>query len=127
MVSVHENPGGWLMQTLKYKIRESERDRQRQLRRFLSLDTDPRAEMLASVLQTDPLDGVGDAPVLDQLDALLTPEERRLLKRLVFDGAGHLQVAKEFGITVYASQKRLQRVREKLYIAFPERKKKRGR
>lgn len=127
VVSVHENPGGWLMQTLKYKIRESERDRQRQLRRFLSLDTDPRAEMLASVLQTDPLDGVGDAPVLDQLDALLTPEERRLLKRLIFDGAGHLQVAKEFGITVYASQKRLQRVREKLYIAFPERKKKRGR
>ena len=34
VVSVHENPGGWLMQTLKYKIRESERDRQRQLRRF---------------------------------------------------------------------------------------------
>jgi len=43
----------------------------------------------------------------------------------VFDRASHLEVAQEFGISVYASQKRLERIREKLYTVFPERKKRR--
>jgi DNA-directed RNA polymerase specialized sigma24 family protein len=40
----------------------------------------------------------------------------------VFDRASHQQVAQEFGISVYASQKRLERIRDKLYTVFPERK-----
>ena len=57
------------------------------------------------------------------IENVLTPEELHLLKRLVFDRASHLEVAQELGISVYASQKRLERVRAKLYVAFPERKK----
>ena len=60
--------------------------------------------------------------VIEILERVLTPEEFRLLKRLVFDRASHQQVAQEFGISVYASQKRLERIRDKLYTVFPERK-----
>ena len=55
---------------------------------------------------------------------LLEVEEYRLLKRLVFDGASHLQVAREFHITVYASEKRLERIRDKLSAVFPGRRRK---
>lgn len=36
----HEAPGGWLLVTLKYKLREYERARRRYLLRFLSLDSE---------------------------------------------------------------------------------------
>lgn len=116
-----KNPGGWLMETLKNKIRDSERARRRYMRRFLSLDTDVAEEVIPA---SGALDGhleQSEASVLQLVEETLTPEENKLLKRLVFDKAGHLQVAKELGITVYASEKRLERVRQKLYKVFPER------
>ena len=54
----------------------------------------------------------------------LEVEEYRLLKRLIFDRASHLQVAREFHITVYASEKRLERIRDKLSAVFPGRRRK---
>ena len=35
----HANPGGWLMQTLKYKMKENDKARQRDAKYLLSLDT----------------------------------------------------------------------------------------
>jgi len=118
----HDNPGGWLMATLKYKIKESERERRRHIRYFLSLNSD-LLEDCFSAASSDLEYEDSDAPTaMDRIKAALTPDEFELLKRLTFDRASHLEVAKEFGITVYASQKRLQRIREKLYQVFPERK-----
>ena len=57
-------------------------------------------------------------------DQALAPEEYQLLKRLILDKASHLEVARELGITVYASQKRLERIRDKLRREFPEWEKK---
>ena len=45
---------------------------------------------------------------------LLPPEDYRLLCRITLEGATHLEVAKELGISVWSSQKRLQRIRKKL-------------
>ena len=64
------------------------------------------------------------ALALEKIEKVLSPEEYRLLKRLVFDGASHLQVAREFHITVYASEKRLERIRDKLSAVFPGRRRK---
>ena len=118
----HENPGGWLMNTLKNKLKENERTRRRDLCRLLSLDADfPDKRNLPEelvVAQPEPQ----EESVIEILERVLTPEEFRLLKRLVFDRASHQQVAQEFGISVYASQKRLERIRDKLYTVFPERK-----
>ena len=118
----HENPDGWIMNTLKNKLKENERTRRRDLCRLLSLDADfPDDSNLPEELvaaQPEPQ----EESVIEKAEKVLTPEEYQLLKRLVFDRASHLEVAQEFGISVYASQKRLERIRKKLYTIFPERK-----
>lgn len=112
------------MLTAKYKAWESERKRQRDLRRFLSWDTDisdgsfPDREGETAVCETE------DVPAMEKIKQALTAEEYQLLTRFVLEKANHLELAREFGISVYASQKRLQRIREKLYRFFPERKRK---
>ena len=120
--ATHENPGGWLMSTLKNKLKENERMRRRDLCRLLSLDADfPDERNLPEelvVAQPEPQ----EESVIEKVERVLTPEEYQLLKRLGFDRASHLEVAQEFGISVYASQKRLERIRAKLYTVFPERK-----
>lgn len=127
-LSTHVNPGGWLMRTLQNKLRESERARRRYLLRFLSLESDfPGGVFPAGGLPEEPPDAgpvpPGESP-LEKIEKVLSPEEYRLLKRLVFDGASHLQVAREFHITVYASEKRLERIRDKLSAVFPGRRRK---
>lgn len=119
----HENPGGWLMVTVKYKIRESERVRRRELLRFLSFDTDIMSERIPGDEWMEEQALSDDLSVMERIVQALTPEEYHLLKRLVLDGASHPQVAQELHISVYASQKRLERIRAKLYQVFPERKK----
>lgn len=116
----HPNPGGWLMVTLKNKIREEERTQRRYMLRFLSLNTDLIREPAS---QTPDLEEqlADDGPTfLEQIQNALTEEEFLLLKRLTIDRASHLEVAKEFGISVYASQKRLERIRKKLAKRFPD-------
>lgn len=119
----HKNPGGWLMETLKNKIRDSERARRRFISRFISLDSDIVENIIPSNQSLDDQLEQDDTWVRQTIEDALTPEENKLLKRLAFDKASHLEVAKEFDITVYASEKRFQRIKEKLYKLFPERRK----
>ena len=113
----HENPGGWLVLTVKNKIRESERSRRRYVSRFLSLDTDVATQLMA---ETEQPAGSDDQALL-KIEQTLTKEEQLLLKRLIFDNASHLEVSQEIGITIWACQKRLERVRQKLRMVFPTR------
>lgn len=122
VVRNHENTGGWLMKTLKNKLSEYLRARSRYIRLFLSLDTDFRSDSIAAPEPTGVLEARDDISALRKIEQVLTPEELHLLKRLIIDQASHLEVAMELGISVYASQKRLERIRRKLYKAFPERK-----
>lgn len=119
---VHDNPGGWLMNTVKNKIRESERSRRRYLHRFFSLDSDISSEIFPSNELVTELREPEDAFPMEKIRQALTEEEYRLLTRFVLDKASHLEVARELNISVYASQKRLERIRDKLYKIFPERK-----
>ena len=84
------------MNTLKNKLKENERTRRRDLCRLLSLDADfPDKRNLPEelvVAQPEPQ----EESVIEILERVLTPEEFRLLKRLVFDRASHQQVAQEF-------------------------------
>ena len=63
-----------------------------------------------------------DAFTILGVTATLTQEEFYLLRRIVFESASHLEVAEELGISVWASQKRLERIRKKLEQAFPNRR-----
>lgn len=118
----HENPGGWLMNVAKNKVKEYERNRRRDLQRVISLEADfpDESNLPEELVSAQP--ETQDESVSQIIERVLTPEELQLLKRLVFDRASHRQVAQEFGISVYASQKRLERIRDKLYVVFPERK-----
>lgn len=123
VVAKHENPGGWLMNVVKNKLKECERNRRRDLRYLLSLDADfPDESNLPEELVSAQSE-LQSGSVMEIIERVLTSEELQLLKRIVFDRASHQQVAQEFGISVYASQKRLERIRDKLYTVFPERKK----
>ena len=123
-IMTHENPGGWLMKTVKNKILESERAHRRYIHRFLSLDSDISQELAPPGELVIELDEPDDILPLEKADQALAPEEYQLLKRLILDKASHLEVARELGITVYASQKRLERIRDKLRREFPEWEKK---
>lgn len=116
-VTLHENPGGWLMVTAKNKVLEDRRQRTRDLRYFLSL-----SEELSEDAHPTDIKEPDEEPAAEKIKRVLSPEEFQLLRRFAFEGASHLDIAKEFGITVYASQKRLERIRKKLYEFFPERK-----
>ena len=116
----HDNPKGWLMLTVKHKIKEYQRELQRYMKYVISLDKDlfiepgkedPRLEQ--------PFQGEEEKlPTLKEIETTLTPEEFYLLKRLTIDQASHLELAKELGISIYASQKRLERIRKKLRAHF---------
>lgn len=113
----HENPGGWLMETLKNKIKESNRAQQRYLNRVTSVEPDILAVMAPP---DDSFDKLECKLVLEEIKKVLSPEDMYLLERLTLDKASHLEVSKEMDITVWNSQKRLQRIREKLRKIFPD-------
>ena len=69
---------------------------------------------LAQQLESD----TSSISINEQIQKILTEEEYRLLKRLTIELVSHVKVAEEFGISVYASQKRLERIRKKLKKAL---------
>jgi RNA polymerase sigma factor (sigma-70 family) len=126
---VHKNPDGWLMQTEKNKIRESRRAYARHIRRFISLDSENSPEIASFDEPAAETARSNYTAAVQKIEQALSPEELHLLKRFIFDHASHMETAEEFDITVWASQKRLERVRKKLFEIFPEwkEKKKKGR
>ena len=105
----HAKPEAWLMETLKNKIRVGSR---RRALDFISLEQDLAQESKKLAVEDRPFGSINE--LLDAIRALLPPEDYRLLCRITLEGATHLEVAKELGISVWSSQKRLQRIRKKL-------------
>ena len=120
----HDNPGGWLMQTTKNKLHESEREHRRYIHRFLSLDSEVFLEIASLDSSIEKVGTSNEISPMKKIEQVLSEEELHLLKRLIIDRASHMEVAEELGITVWASQKRLERIRNKLLEFFPEQKKK---
>lgn len=115
----HPNPVGWLVLTLKHKVQEDNRRRQRYLLRFLSLE-DLAVEPAAS---EDGLERIEAETAEDMVAAVkdsLTDDEWRLVCRCVIDRASSQTVADELGIRASAVRKRLERIRAKLRKSFPE-------
>ena len=108
----HAKPEAWLMETLKNKIRVGSRRRALEALYFISLEQDLAQESKKLAVEDRPFGSINE--LLDAIRALLPPEDYRLLCRITLEGATHLEVAKELGISVWSSQKRLQRIRKKL-------------
>jgi len=112
----HKDPEAFLMNILKYKIMEYRRKQQQYLRLFLSLDSGLQCVADASGDFTP----ISMDSLIEQIQSVLTPKEWYLLQRRVFGGATHLDLAKELGVSVWASQKRLERIHKKLKNALPD-------
>ena len=100
-----ENPRGWLVNTLKFTIRNMRRSResgQQLLSRYLALQNE-------SI--TYSVDAVSMEVLYEDMAHL---EEFKLVKEMAVDGKSHLQMAQSRGITVAACKKRMQRAKELL-------------
>lgn len=110
----HENIGGWLMQNLKNKMRNHMRDRH-------------RVEIALTEDIAEPDNFVGDLITKNQVTAVwefinknFKPDDLFLFKRIIVDEVGHNVVSKELGITIWTSQKRLERIRKRIREEFPD-------
>lgn len=95
------NPKGWLLNTLKYVIKNKTRCR----------------AYLINSLELDENIIPGDPDVLDidfMYSDLTNSEDYKLLKKIALDKYSMLEAAKEMGISVEACKKRVQRAKKKL-------------
>lgn len=120
ILMTHENPGGWLMSTLKNKIRNCQRKNQKDLMMLVSLDSEIALQIAApesaeDIIEQDETLSIASQKIKDNL----SPDDLHLLKRIIFDNASHKEVSDELGISIWASQKRLERIRVKLGKLFP--------
>lgn len=119
-LSDHENIGGWLMQTLKNKMRNYIRSRQRDVKLFAEyLD---RPEDIAA-----PDNFVNKIITVNTLSTIqkficdnFKDDDVVLFQRVIVDGKSHKDAAEELGITVRTSQKRIERMRKKIKEEFPD-------
>lgn len=112
----HEQPLAYLKKALNYKIREYNREVSRYHKLFFSMDRELTAEVKAPS-NSSPISAPG---ILEMARETLTDDEWYILWKFAMEGASHLQIAKSLGISVPASYKRLERIREKLRNVLPE-------
>ena len=123
-LSTHENPDGWLMQVLKNKIRNYQRATQRDLLRLISIDSEAALQIPTQGNVDDRLQEEETVVLaIQKIRATLTEQELYQLKRVIYDNASHKELASELGISIWTSQKRLERARDKLARLFPRRRK----
>lgn len=99
------NPNGWLMETLKYVIRNIRRNRAR------------LSNLMTAAI---PLEAVASEPSRQDMEfnamceEYVGEEDYRLLRMVTLDKYTMLEASQELGITVEACKKRVQRARKKL-------------
>lgn len=99
------NPQGWLVQTLKYTVRNIQSS-QASTQRLIEKYSQKQAEGTAFS---------GDRPDLHLLYGnIADTEEFKLLTEMVIEGSSHLEMAERRGISVSACKKRVQRAKESL-------------
>ena len=106
-----DNPKGWLMQTLKNVIQNVKRQQAKMKRlAIISLNSE-ESELLATHDEVD----------IDTLYGDMAPrEDFQIFKRVALDGCSMKEVADEFGISVEACKKRVQRMRKYLRKKFSQ-------
>ena len=106
-----ENPKGWLVNTLKFTIRNLKRNREHTLQ-LLSAYLREKEECVA--FSEDKLS------LQLMYGSLADSEEFKLIKEMVIDKKSHLEMAKSRGISVSACKKRVQRAKETLQKKLKE-------
>ncbi len=97
------NPKGWLVNTLKFTIRNMKRSRE-------------HAQLLLSLVEQDESVAYSEDRLPLQLvyEDIADSEEFKLLVEMAIEGKSHLEMATARGISVDACKKRVQRAKETL-------------
>lgn len=108
------------MVILKNKICNCRRRNQNDLLRLVSLDAETALQITVAENMEEAMEQEETMVATKKIiKNTLSKEEQYILKRIVFENASHKEVASELGITVWSSQKRLERIRNKLIQKFP--------
>lgn len=109
------NPNGWITLVLKNVIRNTRRELA-SLNKLIvtSISIDDECFIESSAAVTDPNKRVEDSELDILYSDLLSPDEYRLLKLVAIHNYSMREAAVEFGISVEACKKRVQRAKEKL-------------
>lgn len=99
------NPKGWLVNTLKYVISNTQRSRATSARILQDYFSSQLHELTTS-------GGLEKMEIL--YGDIAKSDEFQLLKEITLDGLSHLEMAQKRGITVEACRKRVQRAKENL-------------
>lgn len=124
MLMAHEAPEKWLIVTVKNKARNCNRIHRRDLLRFMSLDADTVEKVSSCSAEELFAQRESYDSAVEKIEQALTTEEQYFLRRFVFDHVSHKELSGELGITLWACQKRMERIRKKLEKQFPSRIKK---
>lgn len=116
----HDNIDGWLMQTLKYKIRNYRRARQRE-EKYVEEWHDIIDMKHTSDEFTNNLIARNEVALIYKfVYSNFNKDDLFLFRRMIIEGANHKEVSEELGITVWTSQKRLERIRKRIKEKFPD-------
>ncbi len=118
IIMVHDNPKGWLMNTLKKKIMHARRSMNRYILHFISLDSG--IEFSDPVLASEDPAPSNVHDTLKEIRTVLSDEEWNLLRKIALEKRPYKNVAEELGITVWTCQKRVERIRKKLKQYFAD-------
>lgn len=115
----HPHPYGWLVKTLKFKICNYTRTQSRHRKHLvecMDLTVIPSQESVEQqVLEK------AELPMFQRLSQILEEDEIRFLVDATLNQYSHAKLADKYGLTVWASAKRLSRIREKLRTQLPRR------
>lgn len=108
----HPNPGGWLMMTLKNKIKEARRENAAFRELVKTLVELPRSKVVY-----DPQQSIGMTKLHYEMllvrSQLLTEDEFSMLLKIAFGDYTLEELAKEYGIKVDTCKKQIYRARKK--------------
>lgn len=109
-VTTLDRPEGWLMQTVKHKVLHLRREQDRRRARMLPLEEKlPAPDRLGQWEESE------DAALLwQQATQRLSPQDAELLRLVALEEQSQQAAAEEMGLSLWACQKRLQRIRKKL-------------
>lgn len=117
-----EAPERWLKQTVKYKMLHYFRAQKQEQKWLVSLAEEGTAEPRAPDLleQAEESEEETLARTKDLIRRSLKDEEWRLLQKVALEGKSYQQAAEELEISLWACQKRMQRIREKIRKILPK-------
>ena len=104
-----ESPRGWLVLTLKNVIRNQQRSKARLSKHILQND-----ENSALIFENEAAT-YDDYTAVEYSD-IVSPQDYAMLRKYVFDKCSMLDISKEYGLSLDATRKRIQRARNKLKI-----------